>query len=524
MGTKTLIRLLVALVVIGVIAAILHFLGSGGAVSEVSSSTDKPKIFMDFPINDVSKVVIRKKEGSVTLAKGETSWEVSEREGYPATTDPVIQLLRKVWDLKIVQPITIGRSQYGRLGLVAPEETAEGEESATIVLFQDKEGKDLASLWLGKVYQRSEGRPDPFGGGMATTDAGRYVKKGDSNSVYLVGDTFADVKIEAAEWIDKSFFKVEKIKSLELVTNEKANDWKLERKSETDPFVLVGATPNEKLDQNKLSSMQSAFSNAQMEDVYTGAEAKEQKTDVSLFKVVTFDGFRYEIAVGAKTDLNEMPLSLKVSADLVEKRTAGEEESAEEKTKLDEAFNASLSTLRKKLEQEKTLEGHVFKVRSYIVDSITKKRSELMEDKPEAAASEEVAPGVTLPGMAPSSLPPGFPKVTPPGFPKISSPTAPKAAPEAAPKTVLEAAPKVAPEAAPKVAPEVVPQAVPPAAPKVVSPDAAPATAPKAVAPSEAPKTAPPTEAVPAAEPKAAGLLTLPEAAAPESQSAPVPQ
>lgn len=64
-------------------------------MSEVSSSTDKPKIFMDFPINDVSKVVIRKKEGSVTLAKGETSWEVSEREGYPATTDPVIQLLRK---------------------------------------------------------------------------------------------------------------------------------------------------------------------------------------------------------------------------------------------------------------------------------------------------------------------------------------------------------------------------------------------------------------------------------------------
>lgn len=349
---------------------------------------------------------------------------------------------------------------------------------------------------------------------MATTDAGRYVKKGDSNSVYLVGDTFADVKIEAAEWIDKSFFKVEKIKSLELVTNEKANDWKLERKSETDPFVLVGATPNEKLDQNKLSSMQSAFSNAQMEDVYTGAEAKEQKTDVSLFKVVTFDGFRYEIAVGAKTDLNEMPLSLKVSADLVEKRTAGEEESAEEKTKLDEAFNASLSTLRKKLEQEKTLEGHVFKVRSYIVDSITKKRSELMEDKPEAAASEEVAPGVTLPGMAPSSLPPGFPKVTPPGFPKISSPTAPKAAPEAAPKTVLEAAPKVAPE--------VVPQAVPPAAPKVVSPDAAPATAPKAVAPSEAPKTAPPTEAVPAAEPKA-GPDAAPEAAAPEA-AAPVPQ
>jgi hypothetical protein len=407
MGTKTLIRLLIALVVVGVVAAILHFSGSGGAVSEVSSSTSKKKIFSDFPINDVSKVVIKEKDGSVTLAKGEKSWEVSEREGYPANAEPIIQLLRKVWDLNIVQPITIGRSQYGRLNLVAPEEAAVGDESAAIVSFQDKDGKDLASLWLGKVYQRSEGRPDPFGGGMATTDAGRYVKKGDSNSVYLVGDTFSDVKIEAAEWIDKSFFKVEKIKSIEIVSKEKANDWKLERKSESDPFVLPASAPDEKLDPNKLSSMQSAFSNAQMEDVYTGAEAKEQKTDENTFKVVTFDSFSYEISVGAKNDLNEMPLSLKVSASLVEKRTAGEEESEEEKKKLDGDFERSLTALREKLEQEKALEGHVFKVRSYIVDSITKTRSELMEDKPEEPASEEVAPGVTLPGIGTKVLPNG---------------------------------------------------------------------------------------------------------------------
>ncbi len=210
--------------------------------------------------------------------------------------------------------------------------------------FQDKDGKDLASLWLGKVYERSEGRPDPFGGGMAKSDAGRYLKRGDSNSVYLVSETFSDVKTEAAEWIDKTFFKVEKIKSIEIVSSSKGDDWKLERAAESDPFTLANATGGEKLDQTKISSMGSAFSNAQMEDVFTGDEAKDQKTDATTFKVVTFDDFNYEIAVGAKNDLNEMPLTLKVSGRTPEKRKAGEEESEEEKKKLDEEFE--LKSLR----------------------------------------------------------------------------------------------------------------------------------------------------------------------------------
>ena len=69
MGTKTLIRLVIALAVLGGIAAILHFAGSGGAVSEVSCSTTKKKVFDDFPINDIAKVVIKQKDGSITLNK-----------------------------------------------------------------------------------------------------------------------------------------------------------------------------------------------------------------------------------------------------------------------------------------------------------------------------------------------------------------------------------------------------------------------------------------------------------------------
>ncbi|MBU6178739.1 MAG: DUF4340 domain-containing protein [Verrucomicrobia bacterium] len=446
MGTKALIRLIVVLLVLGGIAAALHFGGSGGSVSEVGSSTDKKKVFDDFPINEVAKIVIKEKTGSITLAKGAKSWEVAEREGYPAATESIVGLLRKVWDLNVVQAVTIGRTQYGRLSLVDPASTeAKDGESATLLTFQDKEGKDLASLWLGKVYERSEGRPDPFGGGTAKTDAGRYVKRGDGNSVYLVGETFADIKTEAPGWLDKEFFKVDKIKSIEIMTAMKADDWKLERAGEADDFTLANATPTEKIDPNKVSSMKAAFSSAQMEDVFIGEEKTKQKTGAATFKIVTFDGFNYEVAVGEKNDLNELPLSLKVSAELPKERKKGEEESDEEKKKLDDEFTAKVAALQKKFDQEKRLEGHLFKVRSYVVDSLIKKRSELMEEKKEEAPrTEEVAPGVSLPLPA-TAAPQPAPK---------PAPAAPAAsAPQPAPKPVPAAPAASAPQPAPKPKP-----------------------------------------------------------------------
>ncbi len=497
MGTKTLVRLLVALAALGAVAAILHFSGSGGSVSEVGSSTNKKKVFDDFPINEIAKVVIQEKETSVTLSKGADSWEVAEREGYPADSEPVVGLLRKIWDLNIVQPITIGRTQYGRLWLLDPAASeVSADEAATLLTFQDKEGKDLASLWLGKVYERSEGRPDPFGGGMAKTDAGRYVKRGDANSVYLVGETFSDVKTEAPEWIDKAFFRVEKIQSIEIATAEKGDGWKLERSEESGDFVLAAAAAEEKLDSNKVASMKSAFSNPQIEDVFVGEEKGLQKTDQATFKIATFDGFRYEISVGEKNDLNELPLTVEVSAELPTERKPGEEESDEEKERLDKEFAERVESLTKKLEQEKKLEGHVFKVRSYIVDSILKKRSELLEEKKEEETEgEEVAPGVSLPGLpapAPQSEAkpaPAEPKPAPEAEEAPPAPEKPAPAETPSPEKKDAAAPAPAPEAGAKEAPaegKPAPEAsapAPEAAPE--APATAPAGAPAAPAPQD---------------------------------------
>jgi len=401
MGSKTLVRLIIALAVIGVIAAILHFVGSGGGVSEISSSTKKKKVFSDFPINEVASITVEGKGETLTVKKGESTWEVAQRDGYPANEKPIIGMLRDIWDLNIVQPVTIGRTQYGRVNLTAPAEAPSAEESATIVTFAGADGTELASLWLGKVYEKSENRPNPMGGGMATSEAGRYIKRGDSNSVYLVGNTFDGVSLDPSEWIDKTFFKVDGIRSIEIIRGDSTIDWKLVRDDAAGDFKFAKTAEGENLDQTKVSSMKSAFSNPQIEDVFTGKELAENKADKTTYKISTFDDFDYTIKVGDKNDLNELPMTISVSAKFTEKRKEGEEESDVEKKQLDETFQKNLETLKAKLEGEKKLEGHVFKIRSYLVDSITTERGELLvEETPqEGATPGEVAPGVSLPGF-----------------------------------------------------------------------------------------------------------------------------
>ena len=401
MGTKTLIRLVIALAVTGGVASILHFTNSGG-VSEVESSTSKKKVFGDFPLNDVATVHIQRKDSGLTLSKGAATWEVAERDSYPADAEPIIKLLRGIWALEAVQPVTIGRAQFGRVSLVDPAEATDDEEAATILTFKDASGESLATLWLGKVYEKSENRPNPMGGGTAMSDADRYVKTGGSNAVFLVAQTFTDATTDASDWIDKSFFKVARIKTIEIITGEKENDWKLTRDDPDGDYTLVAAKEDEVLDQAKVTNMKGAFSNPAMEDVLSKADAgsDENKAAEATFKISTFDGFNYHITTGEKNEINQVPISIKVSAKLNEKREAGEDEGDEDKVRLDKEFQDNLNELKTKLANEKKLEGNTYLVRSYLIDNISKPRSDLMVS--ENAGAAPGAPG------APQGLPPGL--------------------------------------------------------------------------------------------------------------------
>ncbi|MEO0445624.1 MAG: DUF4340 domain-containing protein [Verrucomicrobiota bacterium] len=382
--------------VVAAILAILFLTVRGRQVDHVGGGSEKNLVLPSFPLNDIDSFSIQTGEESLKLVREGGTWGVIERDGYPADFQKIGELLRSVYQLESVEKVPVGPSKYGRVGLLDPtseEEGVEPEEKATVLSFM-KEGQEHDSLWVGKEFTREE--RSQFG--SFDQAVGRFVKSLKSDDVLLVPEAFSDLGTDPADWLDKEFFQVRKVKSVERIPKEDpAQGWKLVRETDTGDFTLVDPQEGEELDSAKVSAMKNAFSSPSFEDVII--EEGSESPEAVVFQVETFEGFRYEVSVNEKDDANEYLLTVSVSGDLPSEREAGEDESEEDKKKLDEEFEEEKTELTKKLEDEQQLEGYLYRVRGFVADSINKDRSELLAEKEEPEESE--APGVStdVPGL-----------------------------------------------------------------------------------------------------------------------------
>jgi hypothetical protein len=390
MNRKQLILLLALGLVIGGVGIVLY--NQRAASWKGSEVGMGQKIFKDFPLNDITQVRIKQPEAELTLAKVDEQWAVKERWNYPANFSEVSDLLRKMWELKSVQSMAIGPSQYGRLELLSPEKE-KGTNVGTLVEFFDKSGKPVRSLLLGKKATRSSENPSPMGGG--DYPVGRYVALPENmQSVSLISDALTDVEAKPDRWLNKDFFKVEKLKTISVTHTNATNSWTLTRDKEGGDLELAEKMAGEEFDKNKAYSSGNALSYPSFTDVADPA-AKLEDLGVgqpNVAKLETFDNFSYLVhAVKAKgTNDENYLLRMTVSADLAKQRTPGTDEKPEDKEKLDKEFQDKLKKLEEKLKTEKGYEKWTYLVSKWTVDPILKERKDFMADK---KADEKKAEG-----------------------------------------------------------------------------------------------------------------------------------
>lgn len=402
MKTQQLVPLAIGLVVAGLLALAFNS-ARNRDVTEVGHSSDRNRVLPGFPVNEIASVSFLNTTGSLHLEKKEGTWVVAERGGYPADFSKLGEFLKTVYDLPITQNVQVGASKFGRVGLLDPaDKSSPADQTATIVSFKDGKGTEAASLWVGKEYKKEE--RSQFGTFDST--AGRYVLRAGSKDVYLVAEEMRDVKIEAKDWLDKSFFKVSKIKSISRTVSDPTKSWKLIRESDTADFTLLDAKSGEVIDPVKVGSMKTAFTSPSFEDILTGDKVS-QPSDVA-FHVETFDGFQYDVKIGPKNEAGEYDLTVVANGEFQATRKAPEGEKEEDKKAADEEFTKHLNELKKQLASEKKLAGHVYHVRGFVVDSINKDRAELMKTAESGATggageSPSGLPGIKtlLPGIGP---------------------------------------------------------------------------------------------------------------------------
>jgi Domain of unknown function (DUF4340) len=401
MNRKQLISLLVVVIILG---------GAGLFLRQRNQtawqSTDKgigQKLLGEFPVNDVAHVAIKSGTNELNLVKKDNLWRVRERQDYPANYSEISEFLLKAKDLKIVQGEKVGPSQLPRLSLVE----GSGTNSALAVEFKDQNDKTIRSLLLGKKHMRKSDRPSPYGEmGEEGYPDGRYVKVGNDNNVAVISDALANIEPKPDQWLNKDFFKVDKIRSIAVAFPNATNSWKLSRETETGEWKLADAKPGEQLDASKASGVTSPLGSPSFVDVAAGAKPESLGLDkATMATIETFDQFTYTLKVGQKTNDN-YPLMMSVAAQLPKERTPGKDEKPEEKTKLDKEFKDNQKKLDDKLNQEKAYEKWIYLVSTWTVDPLLKERAQLMvEKKEEPKKDDKAAPADAAKKDEPSLIP-----------------------------------------------------------------------------------------------------------------------
>jgi hypothetical protein len=365
-----------------------------------SAAPENRKI-LDFPVNDVARVDIRSAKGEVHLEKKDGVWVVAEKGDYPADFQRVSTLIRQLWELRPVQQIKVGPSQFGRLELMEPGQTANSQPTAaarsdtgpvgTVVELRKQNDEELSKIIVGKGVMAKESGEENFGR-FPSVPRGRYVfAPGKSEQVSLVNQRL-EVDAQPQSWLRHDFIKIENPESISLTSQTGPKHWTLTRADAKADWKLADAKQNEEVNKAATGSFPGLLASLRFTDILPpDAKPEEHGLDKpDVLSIQTFDHFNYTLKIG-KPSGDNYSMSVSVTADPVKQRATSPGEKAEDQTRLDEEFKTHLKQLEEKAAGEKEFEKRIYLVPKSSVDPFLKDRADLLA-KPGASPTPSAIP------------------------------------------------------------------------------------------------------------------------------------
>ena len=333
MNARVAAILLVLLVVLG--GGALLYYNQERARRPQNVATLGRTLLQDLRIADVASIRIVEPKSTLTVQRRDEGWTIAERGGFPADLARVREFVLKLSALKVGQSDPIGEKDRARLNLDA---------TGTQVELGNAEGKPLAQLTVGKKYWKREPESPE-----KTPADGRFVGvPADPEHVVLVSDALAQASTRTADWIDRTSFQVEKVKTLEVRTPD-GGGYRIERAADNAEWKLEGLRPGEKVDTGRANAASYSLSLLELADVAPKDAAGTGLDKPTLVNATTLAGRTYAIKVGRLEGENYY----------VSFQSSGQEEKP----------------------REKLLSQHVLLVpRAKLEDTLTK-RAELLEKK-----------------------------------------------------------------------------------------------------------------------------------------------
>jgi len=296
---------------------------------------------------------------------------VQERGGYPASFQEISDLMIKLIELKVTQSEQVGASLLPRLELADP---GKGEGGGTLVEFKDGAGKVLAGLVLGKKVLKK----DPLNPLPAAKDgvpAGRYVRvTGGKDTVVAVSDPLGKAEASPGKWLNRDFFKVDRIRTLATGPEGGALHWKITRAEEWGQWRFAGGgdlNPGAAVAAvNKLGSL--SFDDVALDS------GKEAAGKPLVIVAETFDNLVYTMKLAGKAKSDDYFVSFTVKGEPPKSRAPEKGEKPEDKERRDKDFAESRKRLEERIAAEQALAKWTYVIGKRELEPLLRARSEMV--------------------------------------------------------------------------------------------------------------------------------------------------
>jgi hypothetical protein len=335
-------------------------------------------------VSDIAHIHIKHGKDELNIVNKDGVWRVQERGGFPADPALISELTFKAREWKIVQSEPISEAQRPRVDVAAPD-AAEG--ASTLLEFRDKDGKALATLYLGKkhlgkpplqVKGFDKGQPD-----------GRYILVGaDPDTVVVVSDPMNNVEPAPEKWLAKEFVRVDRIKHLKVDTGSPATSYELSRAQESGDWVLAGVRPDQTNPSAAVSATNALYSGSFVDVANIKPEQLEKPTTIT---AETFDGWHYTMQVAPKPgDDAHLYFTVAVTGEVKpSERVAAKDEKPEEKEKRDKEHAERIKRLEEQLAREMSFAGRVFVVERKGLAPLLRERARFIEEPEKPAPAKK---------------------------------------------------------------------------------------------------------------------------------------
>lgn len=349
MNRKQFLILMLALLVIGG-AGLALFWQDIGAYRSTGGKIGA-KLLPEFKLAEVAKIELRDGKSKTTLTRKDTFWVVEERGGYPANFQDISDLLIKLVELKVVQSEVIGANLLPRVGLAPPPDKpaadgADARDSGTVLEMKDAAGKTLAMLTLGKVVLKKDpGNPLPSA--QDGVPAGRWVQVAGAPNVAVVSDPLAKAEADPAKWLDRAFFKVDRVRTL-TASGESGVRWKVTRDEEWGQWKF-GAGGGD-LNAGAAVAATNVLAKWEFADVLVGDPQAAGKPLV--ITAETFDRLTYTFTL-TPVQGGGYALATRIDGEPPRTRTPEKDEKAEDRARRDKDYEDTLKRLEARLARER---------------------------------------------------------------------------------------------------------------------------------------------------------------------------